>query len=469
MFKKWVLLMVAAGISGCVTTGGKPVTVKPEAEARPVSKSSVKAHFDTTRVVQMGYDDAWTHLMKILPSVVEPMPEGSQIPQIKFQKFDKTTGVIEIKRFNYIGDSQSVGLDREVACKVTKHPNRNYLLIRLIPAGPNTFIWVDPTFAQLLKEEMWEPESYSGRVDGLGMIGISKRGGHMKSAAIYDTCVSTGAIESLIFKSFPEPHEVKPVGALSMGDIHQFYRIRSYWADFRNGLPDVSAPHFLARQAQEVANSTRQMRAGWEEDAAKKKDGWETDSIVRLGIAHAMGYGFPKNEATAAKWFRKKASNNYLAQYNLGMLSLKAGKAGEAAEWFQTAAMEGGGMHSMAKNNLAVMYAQGLGVKKDEAKAVKLFSEVIDLQKKKIHLCNVKTIRNLGYMYENGLGVPKNVTQAYGYYSVATRLGDIEAQKSKDLIQAKLSVEEMSRIQAAPEFLMSDCSPLWSGGWYEVP
>lgn len=469
MIKKWMMLIAAALVSGCVTTGDSPFAVKPEAENRQPSKTTSRMPVESFRVVQMGYEEAWAHLMKALPNVIEPMPASAQIPQLKFQKFDKTTGLIEMKRFNYVGDSQSVGLDQEVACKVTKKPNRNYLLIRLIPAGANTFVWVDPTFAQLLKDEVWEPERYSGRVDGLGFTSLTKHGGYMKSAAVYDTCVTTGAIEGLIFKSFPEKREIRPVEALSMGSFHPFYKVRSYWMEFNNGLPDVSAPHFLESQAQEIAASTRQMRAAWEEDAARKKDGWETDAIIRLGIANAMGYGYKKNEAAAAKWFRRKASNNYIAQYNLGMLSLKAGNAAEAAEWFQTAAMQGGGMQPMAKNNLAVMYAQGVGVKKDEAKAVKLFNEVIDLQKKKVHICNVKTIRNLGYMYENGLGVPQDASRAYGYYAVANRLGDIESQKSKDLLQAKLGATEVSRILASQEYVMADCSPLWSGGWYEMP
>ena len=469
MMKQWAFLMLAAGLSGCVTDGAAPAAVRPAAEHGSATAASVRMPVESFRVVQMPYDEAWTHLLNILPSMIEPMKPTEQVRNIKFQRFDRMTGVIEMKNFNYVGDSQSVGLDREVVCKVSQKPNRKYLLIRLIPAGANTFVWVDATFAQLLKDEVWEPERYSGRIDGLGFTSLTKHGGYLKSAAVYDTCVSTGAIERLVFKAFPERREVKPVEALSMGGFHQFYKVRSYWSEFNNGLPDVSAPHFLERQTQEIANATRQMRTAWEEDAARKKDGWETDAIIRLGIAHAMGYGVKKNEAVAAKWFHKKASNNYIAQYNLGMLALNAGNHAEAAEWFQTAAMQGGGMQPMAKNNLAVMFAQGLGVKKDEAKAVKLFNEVIDLQKKKVHICNVKTIRNLGYMYENGLGVPKDTAQAYGYYAVATRLGDIEAQKSKDMLQTMLGAAEVSRILASPAYAMADCSPLWSGGWHEVP
>jgi TPR repeat protein len=289
---------------------------------------------------------------------------------------------------------------------------------------------------------------------------------------VYDACKSTWAIESLLLKAFPEKVVVDPVEALSMGNFFRFYETSFYWNQFNNNGPDLTEPHFLAKQTQQLESSTRQMRAAWEDDSLHKKDGWERAPTNKLAIVHAMGYGVPKDAALAVKLFKRVAAHSYIAQYNLGIMYLKgwgiAKNEAEAVEWFKTATMTCPEC-TMARNNLGVMYAQGIGVAKDESKAIKLFNEINNLQKKQLHICNLKTIRNLGFMYENGLGVAKDASKAYGYYYAAARFGDIEAQKSKDMLRPQLTIDQIASVLTTPEFQFSECNPLWSGGWHDQP
>lgn len=82
-----------------------------------------------------------------------------------------------------------------------------------------------------------------------------------------------------------------------------------------------------------------------------------------------------KDDAEAARWFRKAASQNFAAaQYNLGDCYYDgrglAQDEGEAAKWFRKAADRN---YGPAQYNLGLCYYQGQGVPKDDVEALKWF------------------------------------------------------------------------------------------------
>jgi TPR repeat protein len=86
---------------------------------------------------------------------------------------------------------------------------------------------------------------------------------------------------------------------------------------------------------------------------------------------YGSGRGAPRDEALAAKWFRKAADqNNASAQYNLGAM-YDHGRGVpqndvEAAKWYREAAARG---HASAQYNLGLMYENGIGVPQNYAEA----------------------------------------------------------------------------------------------------
>lgn len=85
---------------------------------------------------------------------------------------------------------------------------------------------------------------------------------------------------------------------------------------------------------------------------------------------------------------------------------------------FQTLAGQG---NPNAMNNLGLMYANGLGVPRDDAVAVKWYGQAAALG-------HIGAINNLGGMYEMGYGVPQNYAAAAEKYALAAKYGLSDAQ-----------------------------------------
>lgn len=90
-----------------------------------------------------------------------------------------------------------------------------------------------------------------------------------------------------------------------------------------------------------------------------------------------------------------------------------------AAVWYEKAALQG---NATAQCNMGYLYAQGLGVKKDDAKALYWYQKAADQG-------NAEGQQNLGLIYEYGYGVPKNQEQAIFWYRKATEQGVFSAQQ----------------------------------------
>lgn len=156
-----------------------------------------------------------------------------------------------------------------------------------------------------------------------------------------------------------------------------------------------AAPDSPAAAPIDPAELQRQAEAG---DAAAQS---------RWGLALVRGQGVAKNEAEAARWFRKAAEQGLdVAQFNLGLM-LARGQGvvkdeAQAGEWFRKAAEQG---YAAAQFRLGLMLAQGQGVAKDEAQAVRWYRKAADQGHETAQ-------RNLAAMLANAQGATKNEAPA---------------------------------------------------------
>ena len=77
--------------------------------------------------------------------------------------------------------------------------------------------------------------------------------------------------------------------------------------------------------------------------------------------------------------------------------------------------------HAKAQFNLAVMCENGLGVPKDERKAVEWYQKAANQEYADAQI-------NLGTMYDRGHGIPKDDAKAFGWYQKAAIQGVSQAQ-----------------------------------------
>ena len=99
-----------------------------------------------------------------------------------------------------------------------------------------------------------------------------------------------------------------------------------------------------------------------------------------LGVMYREGRGVAKDEAEAARWFRKAADQgDDYGQTSLGLM-FENGQGGaqdyaEAVRWYRKAADQG---YSVAQANLGFMYERGRGVVRDDAQAVRWYRKAAD-------------------------------------------------------------------------------------------
>ena len=132
----------------------------------------------------------------------------------------------------------------------------------------------------------------------------------------------------------------------------------------------------------------------------KQAEAGNAGAQCRLGNMYAFGEGVPKDDAEAAKWYRKAADQG----------------------------------HAQAQNSLGLMYAFGEGVPKDDAEAVKWFRKAADQG-------IAQAQYNLGVMYYEGRGVPKDAVEAYAWFNLAA-VSDENAHKFRDVLEKSLTPEQ---------------------------
>jgi len=107
-----------------------------------------------------------------------------------------------------------------------------------------------------------------------------------------------------------------------------------------------------------------------------------------------------------------------------GLAAYDGGRYGEAAEIFRTLAEEG---HDGAMMALAGLYADGLGVRRDQAEASRLYLEAAKAG-------NVDAMRIIGDRYARGLGVERDPEKARTWLSRAAEAGSEWAKNRLDTL-----------------------------------
>ncbi|MEA2048988.1 MAG: tetratricopeptide repeat protein [Campylobacterota bacterium] len=160
-------------------------------------------------------------------------------------------------------------------------------------------------------------------------------------------------------------------------------------------------------------------------ELAKKEN---AKAQYNVGLIYANGYGVKQNMAEAQKWYEKAAKQgNSAAQYNLGALyhasSLSDAHAYEKAKyWYEKAAED---ENKEAYNNLGALYLQGLGVEKNEKKALELFEKAASLG-------NSAAQVNAATLYAWGEGIRHDKMKAYENLKKALKSGESEASEYLD-------------------------------------
>ncbi|MDE6235791.1 MAG: hypothetical protein K2M56_08585 [Muribaculaceae bacterium] len=171
-----------------------------------------------------------------------------------------------------------------------------------------------------------------------------------------------------------------------------------------------------------------------------------------LGVCYDKGYGVKKDLITAAKYYLTDSDGFYacgIPQYAKVMGAYCLRDAGKYDEFINLATtlgpngFWGGGItkhHSFPclQLELAEMYKDGVGVAKNEAKALSILETIVDSRKDTLGLIavgwEVRSARDIGraayrasLMYRNGIGCEKDSEMAALYYDIAIKYGDNNA------------------------------------------
>jgi localization factor PodJL len=157
----------------------------------------------------------------------------------------------------------------------------------------------------------------------------------------------------------------------------------------------------------------------------------------------AAGRGVGQDFAEAARWYHRAAAQGMpIAQYRLAALYERGvgvpADVARARAWYQRAAEQG---NVKAMHNLAVMSAAQSNGTPDYASAAQWFNEAATRG-----LADSQF--NLGVLHESGLGLPKSADKAYFWYILASRGGDKEAQKRRDLLKVRLEPKAVASAEA---------------------
>ncbi|KYJ85588.1 tetratricopeptide repeat protein [Sulfurovum riftiae] len=143
-----------------------------------------------------------------------------------------------------------------------------------------------------------------------------------------------------------------------------------------------------------------------------------------VGLIYANGKGVNKDRYQAMVWYRKAAEQgNTAAQYNLAKLIAQRPdkedpRALEQIKYWYEKAAEGG--RKEAINDLALLYLEGKGVKKNKLKAFELFKKAAEMGDSAAQL-------NVALMYAWGEGLPNDKIKAYKNLKKALSQGRTEA------------------------------------------
>jgi localization factor PodJL len=166
-------------------------------------------------------------------------------------------------------------------------------------------------------------------------------------------------------------------------------------------------------------------------------DNGDAEAQSKLALAYLRGNsGVAEDEKAALRWARAAAAQGQpVAQYLLGTLYLEPGRdQREAVRWFSQAAGQG---NIKAMHNLAIAYAEGLGVAADPQTAVTWFVRAAEQGYRDSQF-------DLAVMYERGTGVPQDAVAALKWYRIAAAQGDAPSAARAQFLMTQLKAADVN-------------------------
>ena len=143
-------------------------------------------------------------------------------------------------------------------------------------------------------------------------------------------------------------------------------------------------------------------------------------AAFKLSIAYEKGIGCEPDATQSKRWLDFSAENGVPpAQLKRG-LSLLDKQPKQGASWIQKAADNN--HFRWAQYQLALLYANGTGVKKDTSRALQIMQQAAQLQLPKAQW-------QLAQWYEQGFAGTPDLEQAFNWTLLAAQNGNLEAQQ----------------------------------------
>jgi localization factor PodJL len=185
----------------------------------------------------------------------------------------------------------------------------------------------------------------------------------------------------------------------------------------------------------------------------------DVSAEFEVGSRLAEGKGTDQNFKEAIRWYQRSATQGFAqAQYRLGTLYERGlgvpADVARAKSWYQRAAEHG---NVKAMHNLAVLAAGRASPSPDYATAAQWFS--------KAAAYNLPDSQfNLAVLTESGLGVDRDMIAAAKWFILATKSGDKEALRRRDLIKKQMPAADYAAAEkmaatwqaTAPDKLAND-------------
>jgi uncharacterized protein len=149
-----------------------------------------------------------------------------------------------------------------------------------------------------------------------------------------------------------------------------------------------------------------------------------------LGVMYRQGWGVARDSAQAVNWFRRAADLDFMpAQNNLGdIYAVGLGVPrdyGEAVKWFRLAAEQDS---PYAQNILGIASEHGFFLQQSDADALTWYRRAANKIYDSSHLTLMHGPQyNLAAMYASGRGTSKDNVQAYMWFTLAAKLGDVKS------------------------------------------
>ncbi len=423
MIKKLHLIIATFSFVGCAENPTTPM--KP---------------FENQRTYDIPGDKVIDLLGKGLPSFLAAT--SATPPKIEV-KHDDTGVALIITNYKPKDDSYTqcfiAGEGLGSAVKRKNGLDHGVIAITLIPRAKGTVVRVLSAF----------DENHSVTAPGkvIGYVASPYGSGVVRDATMVDVgshCYSTGIIQRSIFnmiqsKETSQGKSVNEIGETLVLDEEFNVGNDADGDGFKRYASRVKG--YSEAQRKNLVNSTMNPQALFSARDANS-----------LGVLYAKGLIVPKNEATAFKLFEKAATTESIgepdgttaARYNLGIMYEKGlGTIKNEPKALEFTQLAGGNNWPRGQVKLGYVYAKGLlGLKKDENKAAKLFTQVA--VKHPQEGSYFVALRNLGYMYAQGLGVKSNDIVAYVCYKKIAFEGEAKAQKASDIIRVRMTEDQIN-------------------------